>query len=40
MSEPQREWRFYVQDMIRFAERVHAYTYGMDQAKFISSGLN
>lgn len=31
-----REWRFYVTDMIQFAERVMAYTRGMDQAKFVA----
>ena len=37
MSE--REWRFYLQDMIRFAENVLTYTSGMDQAMFVSSAL-
>lgn len=37
MSE--REWHFYLEDMIRFAEKVLAYTSGMDQAKFVSSAL-
>jgi uncharacterized protein with HEPN domain len=36
----QREWRFYVDDMIGFAEKVIAYTQGLDQAGFVSSGLN
>lgn len=41
MSEPlQREWRFYVTDMIGFAEKVVVYTDGMDQEKFVTSGLN
>ena len=41
MSEPLvREWRFYVTDMIGFAEKVVAYTDGLDQARFVSSGLN
>jgi len=41
MSEPlQREWRFYVSDMIDFAEKVVAYTDGMNQEKFVASGLN
>ena len=40
MSEPlQREWRFYVTDMIGFAEKVVVYTEGMDQDKFVASGL-
>ncbi len=41
MSEPlQREWRFYVSDMIGFAEKVIAYTEGLDQEQFVASGLN
>lgn len=36
----QREWRFYLDDMIGFAEKVAAYTNGLDQATFIASGLN
>ncbi len=41
MSEPaQREWRFYIADMISFAEKIVAYTDGMDEARFVASGLN
>lgn len=40
MSESQRAWRFYLDDMIRFAERVLAYTHGFDQAGFEASALN
>jgi len=36
----QREWRFYLDDMTGFAEKVVAYTDGFDQAAFIASGLN
>ena len=36
----QREWRFYLDDMIGFAEKVIAYTQGLDQDGFIVSGLN
>src|SRR3989304_10094933 len=36
----QREWRFYLDDMIGFAEKVVAYTDGLDQAAFAASGLN
>jgi uncharacterized protein with HEPN domain len=39
MSEQAREWRFYLEDMIRFAERILAYTHGLDQAAFLASGL-
>lgn len=38
MSE--REWRFYLDDMIGFAEKVLVYTRGLDQKQFASSGLN
>ena len=37
---PSREWRFYVDDMIGFAEKVMDYTHGLDQAAFVASGLN
>lgn len=41
MSEPlQREWRFYVSDMLGFAEKVVLYSDGLDQEKFVASGLN
>ncbi len=36
---PQREWRFYVSDMIAFAENVMSYTDGFDQERFINSGI-
>ena len=40
MSEPiGREWRFYIDDMIAFAEKVVAYTNGLDQQAFVASGL-
>ena len=34
------EWRFYIDDMISFAEKVIAYTDGFDRDRFIASGLN
>ena len=41
MSEtPAREWRFYIDDMIRFAEKVASYTSNLDQAGFVGSSLN
>jgi len=41
MSEgSEREWRFYVDDMIGFAEKVLAYTEALDQASFVARGLN
>lgn len=36
----EREWRFYIDDMITFAHKVVAYTDGLDQAGFVASGLN
>ncbi len=36
----QREWRFYLDDMIGFAEKVIAYTDGFDQAGFVANSLN
>ncbi len=36
----QREWRFYISDMVGFAEKVVAYTDGMEQDRFAASGLN
>ncbi len=38
MSE--REWHFYLDDMMDFAEKVLAYTEGFDQQVFVASGLN
>ncbi|MBM1144502.1 DUF86 domain-containing protein [Alcanivorax sp. ZXX171] len=34
-----REWQFYVQDMIDFAEKALAYTEGLTQQQFIDDGL-
>jgi uncharacterized protein with HEPN domain len=39
MSEPMREWRFYLDDMIEFAERALAYTSGLDRAAFEAERL-
>lgn len=35
-KRPEREWRFYLGDMIDFARRVLDYTNGLDQAAFIA----
>ena len=35
-----REWRFYLDDMIGFCEKVIAYTEGLDQIGFVASSLN
>lgn len=34
-ATPNREWRFYLDDMIGFCERVQAFTRGFDQEHFI-----
>ncbi len=34
-----RQWRFYLDDMICFAEKVIAYSAGLDQIRFVASGL-
>ncbi|MGQ0657930.1 MAG: HepT-like ribonuclease domain-containing protein [Chromatiales bacterium] len=33
------EWRFYLDDMIAFTQKVQSYTDGLDQAGFIADGL-
>lgn len=38
-SEVEREWRFYISDMIEFARKVLLYTEGKDQHAFFSDGL-
>lgn len=38
-DKPQREWRFYIQDMIGFANKCLTYTEGMDQESFVASGI-
>ena len=35
-ATPNREWRFYLDDMIGFCERVQAFTAGLDQIQFVS----
>jgi uncharacterized protein with HEPN domain len=41
MSEagPQREWRFYVEDMVACCDKVLAYTQGIDCAGFASDSM-
>lgn len=40
MSDPDgREWRFYLDDMIGFAEKSLTYTAGLEQAEFTTNGL-
>jgi len=38
-EDANREWRFYLDDMIGFAEKVLAYTDGFNQSDFVASGL-
>ncbi|MDI5983373.1 DUF86 domain-containing protein [Halomonas sp. M4R5S39] len=38
-ASSQREWRFYIDDMIGFAEKVLSYTEGLDQDSFIAHDL-
>lgn len=35
-----REWRFYIDDMIDFSQKVLTYTDGLDLDSFVESGLN
>lgn len=34
-----RAWRFYVEDMIKFCQRIGDYTAGLDKALFVSSAM-
>jgi len=38
-KSPKREWVFYLDDMIAFAEKIQIYTEGMDQAGFVGDDL-
>jgi uncharacterized protein with HEPN domain len=38
-ATPNREWRFYLDDMIGFCERVQTFTAGLDQAGFVSDTM-
>ncbi|MEN8131874.1 MAG: DUF86 domain-containing protein [Pseudomonadota bacterium] len=38
--EGRREWRFYLDDMVEFAQKVQSYTADMSQTDFTASGLN
>ena len=35
-QDGQREWRFYIQDMLEFGEKVLGYTEGLTQEAFIA----
>lgn len=36
---PTREWRFYIEDMLGFVQRVQRYTQGLEQAGFVDNDL-
>jgi uncharacterized protein with HEPN domain len=38
-ASSEQEWRFYLDDMIGFAQRVIEYTDGLDQAGFEASSM-
>jgi uncharacterized protein with HEPN domain len=38
-STPPREWRFYVEDMIAFCDKVLTYTQGLDRVSFASDPM-
>lgn len=38
-AAPTREWRFYVEDMLAFCDKVLAYTKGIDRAGFASDPM-
>ena len=38
-ASSQREWHFYLDDMIGFAERVMEYTDGLDQTEFVERAM-
>jgi len=38
-TEGSREWRFYLDDMIEFSQKVQFYTADLDQVGFVASGL-
>ena len=38
-GKDQREWRFYLDDMLKFARNVQTYTDGLTQADFGAEGL-
>lgn len=39
MSEPERQWRMYIADMLHFCEKVSQYTRGLDQGRFVENSL-
>jgi uncharacterized protein with HEPN domain len=38
-GKAQREWRFYLDDMATFAQKVQTYTQGLTQTEFVANEL-
>jgi uncharacterized protein with HEPN domain len=38
-ATPNREWRFYLDDMTGFCKRVETFTHGLDQNDFVSDAM-
>jgi uncharacterized protein with HEPN domain len=38
-TDASREWRFYIEDMIAFCERVQSFTHGINRADFIADPM-
>lgn len=38
-ATPKREWRFYLDDMIGFCERVQTFTRGLEQSQFVCDAM-
>jgi uncharacterized protein with HEPN domain len=38
-TDATREWRFYIEDMIAFCERVESFTHGITRADFIADPM-
>lgn len=38
-ATPNREWRFYLADMIGFCERVQTFTHGLEQSQFVNDSM-
>ncbi len=38
-AAPNREWRFYLDDMIGFCEKVEIFTDGLDQVRFVNDAM-
>ncbi|MBV5294042.1 MAG: DUF86 domain-containing protein, partial [Curvibacter lanceolatus] len=38
-TKPNREWRFYLDDMIGFCQKVISFTVGLDQTQFVKNDM-